>query len=302
MIEIVFRIALAGVLGGAAVAKLASPRSSEAAFGTFGFGEGPLRRVAWGSLIATELGLAAAVAAGIDGAAYGAAALMALFAGLMVSALMRGRAGAPCACFGSRSQVSALAVVRSVALAAGFAVLPSLPERSLSTDEWLGLGLAAALLGCVALGVMLFALAREVGMLRLQLSSQGALEIAGEGPELGAAAPDLSDRMPRAEEDLALAVFTSEGCHLCRTLEPAIESLAAEPDLAVATFDEIADASLWRSLKVPGSPFAIALGAGGTVLAKGTFNNLAQLESLVATAIRRRSEAAQRVFESVGHA
>jgi hypothetical protein len=302
MIEIVVRIALAGVLGGAALAKLASPRSSEAALSTFGFDEGALRRLAWASLIALELGLAIAVAAGIDAAAYGAAALMGLFAALTVSALMQGRVGAPCACFGSRSRVSALAVGRNLALAAGFAAIPSLPDRELSTDEWLGLGLAAALIGCAALGVMLFALAREVGMLRLQLSSQGALEIPGEGPELGAAVPELSARLPRDEEDLALAIFTSPGCHLCRTLEPAIESLAGEPGLTVGTFDEGAEADLWRELDVPGSPYALALAADGSVLAKGTFNNLAQLESVVATAERRRSEGARKVIEGIGGA
>jgi hypothetical protein len=49
---------------------------------------------------------------------------------------------------------------------------------------------------------------------------------------------------------------------------------------------------VWRSLGVPGSPFAIALDAAGIVLAKGTFNNLAQLESVLATGEQRR--AAQR--------
>ena len=46
---------------------------------------------------------------------------------------------------------------------------------------------------------------------------------------------------------------------------------------------------MWSELRIPGSPFAIALDPGGTVLAKGTFNNLAQLESVLATAERRRS-------------
>ena len=64
MVEIVVRIALAGALGGAALAKLASPRSSEAALATFGFAEGGLRRLAWAGLIALELGLAGGVAAG----------------------------------------------------------------------------------------------------------------------------------------------------------------------------------------------------------------------------------------------
>ena len=302
MIEIVVRIALAGVLGGAALAKLASPRSNEAALATFGFGEGPLRRVAWAGLIALELGLAIAVAAGVDTAAYGAAALMAMFAALMGSAVMRGRAGAPCACFGSRSRVSGLAIARNLALAAGFAAVPSLPDGDVSTEGWLAAGVVLSLLVCAGLAVAVVALAREVGMLRLQLGSQGALEIPGEGPDLGALVPELDRRLPRPAADLGLAIFTSEGCHLCRSLEPAIESLRGQPGLALGSFDEVAEAELWRALDVPGSPYAIAIGGGGEVLAKGTFNNLAQLESVVATAERRRSEGELRVFESVPHA
>lgn len=275
---------LAAALGGAALAKLASPASSQAALATFGIGEGVLRRVAWGSLVAVELGLALGVGLGSERAAYAAAALMAMFALLMVSAMLRGRSGAPCACFGARSRLTPWAVARNLALAAGFALLPSLPRAELSTDEWLGLGLGLALVALAGLGVAVLALAREVGMLRLQLGSQAALEIAGEGPDLGAVAPGLSTE----DERLGLAVFSSEGCHLCQTLEPAIESLRAEPGIEVRVLDEAAHADAWRSLKIPGSPFAIAHEADGTVLAKGTFNNLAQLESVLGTAERRR--------------
>lgn len=289
MIELVLRLLLAGVLGGAALAKIASPASSQASLATFGFGEGPLRRIAWVALVAIELGLAIAVGAGSDQAAYAAAALMALFAALLVSALLQGRAGAPCACFGARSRVTPLAVARNLALAAGFAALPSLPSAELSAEEWLGLGLAVALVACAALGVAVLALAREVGMLRLQVGTQGALEIAGEGPDLGSAPAALADPgLPAGA--LGLAIFTSPGCHVCQTLEPAIQSLRAEPGLALRILDEHRQAAEWRALGVPGSPFAIAHEADGTVLAKGTFNNLAQLESVAATAYRRRGE------------
>ena len=50
------------------------------------------------------------------------------------------------------------------------------------------------------------------------------------------------------------------------------------------TFDEDADADAWAAADVPGSPFAVALDADGTVLAKGTFNTGAQLESVLAAA------------------
>jgi uncharacterized membrane protein YphA (DoxX/SURF4 family) len=123
-VEIVLRLGLGIVLAGAALAKLASPRASIAAMESFGFEGGPLRPLAWAGLIAIELALAVAVALGSDPAAYAAAALMLLFAALTAGAILRGRAAAPCACFGPRSRVSWLGVLRNLGLAAGLALIP----------------------------------------------------------------------------------------------------------------------------------------------------------------------------------
>jgi Methylamine utilisation protein MauE len=287
MLEIVLRVVLGTVLAGAALAKLAAPRASIGALAGFGFGEGPLRPIAWAALIAVELALAVAVALGSAAAAYAAAGLMATFAALTVGALLQGRAGSPCMCFGPRSTVSWLGVLRNVVLAAAFALVPSVDSISIGTQGWLGIGIGVALLGCAVLAVALLALAREVGMLRLQLGTQGALEIAGEGPEIGSRAEGLATHFGRNGADFGLAVFTSEGCGICQTLAPAIDNVAKDPRVAVALFDEVAEGELWRSLEIPGSPFALALDREGTVLAKGTFNNLAQLESVLATAERR---------------
>jgi hypothetical protein len=290
-LEILLRVGLGIVLAGAALAKLARPRESIAALASFGFEGGPLRPLAWASLIAIELGLGLAVALGSDSAAYAAAGLMLLFAALTAGALLRGRAGSPCPCFGPRSKVSWLGVLRNLALAAGFAAIPAVDSIEMATEGWLAVGIGAALLACVALAVAVLALAREVGMLRLQLGTQGALEIAGEGPEIGSRETALADRIGRNGADLGLAVFTSEGCHICQSLAPAIDSVGMDPRVSVARFDEAAEAELWRSLGIPGSPFALALDRQGTVLAKGTFNNLAQLESVLATAERRERAA-----------
>jgi uncharacterized membrane protein YphA (DoxX/SURF4 family) len=287
MFEIVLRVSLGIVLAGAALAKLVRPRESITALAAFGFEGGPLRPLAWAALIAVELALAVAVALGSNLAAYAAAALMLLFAALTAGAILRGRAGSPCPCFGPRSRVSWLGVLRNLALAAGFVLIPLVDSIDLGTEGWLGVGVAVALLACAGLTVAVLALAREVGMLRLQLGTQGALEIAGEGPEIGSRAPELAERMGRNGADLGLAVFTAQGCRLCQTLAPAIDNVAQDPRVAVARFDEVAEAELWRSLGIPGSPFALALDREGTVLAKGTFNNLAQLESVLATAERR---------------
>ena len=65
-------------------------------------------------------------------------------------------------------------------------------------------------------------------------------------------------------------------------------AFGAHPRVALHTFDEVEHADAWAAADVPGSPFAVALDADGTVLAKGTFNTGAQLESVLAAAERRR--------------
>src|SRR5690606_21521078 len=109
------------------------------------------------------------------------------------------------------------------------------------------------------LTVAVLALAREIGVLRMALGPQQALEIPDEGPPLGAPSPVLAARA-LGERDgapgvrLALAVFTSEGCRLCQATAPAVAMLAREPDLAVVVLDEVRDADAWAAADVPGSP------------------------------------------------
>jgi hypothetical protein len=154
-------------------------------------------------------------------------------------------------------------------------------EAALAGALFAGVGWAAAVAG---LAVAIFALAREVGVLRLSAASRGALEIPEEGPALGARQSWASAVQSGPRTALGLAVFTSEGCPLCATVAPAVRHVAADPLLAVAIFDEHADAPVWRAAGVPGSPYAVALSGDGVALAKGTFNSLGQLESVLATA------------------
>jgi hypothetical protein len=288
MLSVVACLAGALLLLGSAALKLAGGERARAALATYGLrGEAAAR--AWAALVAVEAGLAIGVGAGIDDAAYAAAALLAAFTLVQAVALVRGAGGAPCACFGARGRLSRASVARTAALTTAFAALPLLPRREPSTDEWLAIGLVAALLGLAALAVVVLALAREIGVLRMAVAPQGALEIPHEGPELGgrtALATTFGDRL--AGERLGLAVFTSEGCGMCRALAPAIAGLGRDPHVALLTFDEVADADAWAAADVPGSPYAVAIDAAGTVLAKGTFNTAAQLESVLATAERRR--------------
>jgi hypothetical protein len=281
MVSVVVCLVLGLVRVAAAGLKLAGGATARAALASYGIERGAT--AVWGALIAVELVLGAGVAAGSTLAATAAALFMAGAAATQIAAIAAGRAGAPCGCLGAKGTIGTGSAGRAAALAAAFALAPLLPRTEPTTEQWLAIGLIAALLGLIALAVVVLALAREVGMLRLSIAPRGALEIAHEGPEIGARL-SLVDTGPGR---MGLAVFTSEGCGLCRALAPAIEAFGAHPAISLRTFDEVEHADAWAAADVPGSPYAVALAADGTVLAKGTFNTGAQLESVLAAAERR---------------
>ena len=288
MLSVVLSLALALVLLGSAGMKLVSGPAGRSALATYGIRNEQLTSIVWAAVGALEAGLGACVAAGAEGAMWAAAGLFCVFAGAQASAIMAGRTGAPCGCFGARGRVGRASLARAALLATAFAALPLLPRRELSTEEWLAIGLGAALTGVAALAIALLALAREVGTLRMAIAPQGALEIPSEGPEVGGRTA-LAERFSGDAFVIGLAVFTSEGCHICHALEPVIDAFARHPLVELRRFDEVEDADAWALADVPGSPFAVAVGADGTVLAKGTFNSGAQLESVLAAAERRRA-------------
>lgn len=263
-------------------------RSAEA-LATYGISRFRVQRVLLWALVSVELALAAALVAEAPGAAAITAVLFLAFAGVTTAALLAGRGGRPCACFGSASRLTWTSPIRALALAAvaGVVALGWLPAAPSGYDRWLTIGLAVSVAAIVALALALLALAREVGVLRLETGSRGALEIDGEGPRLGVAQTWAAAVPTSPRALMKLAIFTSDGCPLCRRVEPAVTHVAADPLVAVTIFDEVADAPVWTQAAVPGSPYAVALDLDGVALAKGTFNGLAQLESVVATARAR---------------
>lgn len=278
------RFLLAAVLLASAAGKLVSGRVGREALGSYGIAWPEARAVLWGGAVAAETVLALAVAVEVRGGAEAAAALLAVFALALAAAILRGRAGAPCGCFGGRSRIGWPAFVRTALLAGAFATLPLLPDTELSSETWLAVGLAVALAGLVAVALAVLALARELGELRLAVAPQAALSLEHEGPELGGRVA-LIERFA-GPASLAVAVFTSPGCALCQALEPSLRLVSNDPEVELELFDEETDAEAWASLAVPGSPYAVVLGRDGVVLAKGTFNSLFQLESLLAHATR----------------
>jgi Methylamine utilisation protein MauE len=276
------RVLLGVVLLAAAAGKVRAGGRARDALRSYGITSDRARAALWAGTIVAEAGLGIALAVDVPGAPEAAAALMGLFAMALVAAIASGRTGKPCGCFGGRSRIGWPAVGRTTLLAAALAVLPFLPEAHPSTDSWLVFGLAVALLAVAGLGVFVLALARELGELRLAVAPQAALSLEHEGPELGSRL-GLIERFERAAP-LAVAVFSSSGCALCAALEPSLRLVASDPEVEVELFDEEADAEAWRELSIPGSPYAVVLSADGDVLAKGTFNSLYQLESLLAYA------------------
>jgi hypothetical protein len=290
MLATIADVVLGLVLLGSAGAKLAAPVRTRAALATFGLAAPRARAFAWGGVVAAELLLGVGVALGVDAAAHAAAALMLIFAALLARALRAGRAGQPCGCLGARSRVSRIALGRTLALAVAYALLSLVPQRALSTDAWLAIGLGVALAAVATLAVLLLALAREVGELRLALPPQLPLEIDGEGPSRGSRVALIERFVPEPSNRFALAVFSSEGCPMCQALEPTVVALRRDSLLAVEVFDEREDADVWRAHAIPGSPYALVLSLDGTVLAQGTFNSARQLEALVAAGEARERE------------
>ncbi|HEX3911219.1 MAG TPA: MauE/DoxX family redox-associated membrane protein [Solirubrobacteraceae bacterium] len=281
---------LALALGASAMLKARRPQAAGAGFATYGLRGASSQRLALWLLVGVELALAAALLTGLGFARAAAAGLFALFTAATGAALLAGRGGRPCACFGGDSRLgwSTTARTGALTLLSGAAALGWFPSAPRGYDRWLTFGLSLSLVALAALAVALLALAREVGVLRLGAAGgRGALEIESEGPRLGEPQPWAGqiERGPRAL--LSLAVFTSEGCPLCGQVAPAVAHVAADPLVAVQSFDEHADAAVWAQAAVPGSPYAVALDLDGVALAKGTFNGLAQLESVIATARAR---------------
>lgn len=170
----------------------------------------------------------------------------------------------------------------------------------------------------VVLGFIVVALARQVGTLHLRLGPRGALEMDEEGPPLGEApaAKDvhaIDGRVIRVGGPGAAQVllFVSPGCHLCEAVLPGVGVAAKSKAMdATVLVDadplETAHAFGKRNLNanvgpaddlptlyaVPGTPYVVVLDDMGVTRAKGTVNNLEQLEGLIDTAINReRSEA-----------
>ncbi|HZA60733.1 MAG TPA: alkyl hydroperoxide reductase [Actinomycetota bacterium] len=169
----------------------------------------------------------------------------------------------------------------------------------------------------VVLAVVVLALARQVGTLHLRLGPRGALEVDDEGPELGEApgpiaAHDLDGRPTEVGGPgrSRMLLFVSPDCPVCREVLPslpvvarqghlapsvvvdgAVEEALAAPHLLGTGAPVVLGERVAEAMDVPGTPYVVVLDELGVVRAKGTVNNLEQMEGLVDTAARRLADA-----------
>ena len=175
----------------------------------------------------------------------------------------------------------------------------------------------------LVLAAVVVALARQIGTLHLRLGPRGALEMDDEGPPLGEAPPpdELKDTAGAPVRiggpgKPQLLLFVSPGCGVCKQVLPSVPVVAAAGQLqpyVLTDMDEEETRLAYASNKVgapvlsarflvqrwdiPGTPYVIVLDDLGVIRAKGTVNNLEQMEGLVDSAARRIAEAKERHFE-----
>lgn len=172
----------------------------------------------------------------------------------------------------------------------------------------------------IVLSVVVVALARQIGTLHLRLGPRGALEMDDEGPPLGEAVepfeiPDVTGAVAEiaGPGEAQLLLFVSPGCMVCKQVLPALPVIAAAgrmrpyviTDVDVhetrRAYDEknlkatlVSGVQVVQAYDVPGTPYVLVLDEQGVVRAKGTVNNLEQMEGLVDTADRRLTEMDER--------
>ena len=168
----------------------------------------------------------------------------------------------------------------------------------------------------IVLCFVVVSLARQIGTLHLRLGPRGALEIDDEGPPLGQA-PTVADIVGVDGDTVSVGgpgraqvlLFVSPTCHVCEQVLPSIGVAAAAKEMDAIVLSDtdpiettlafgsrqldvpvVAGQDLAITYGVPGTPYVVVLDELGIARAKGTVNNLEQLEGLLDTAIQRRAE------------
>jgi len=163
----------------------------------------------------------------------------------------------------------------------------------------------------IGLAAVVFALARQIGVLHERIAPAGALLLQG-GPKVGEQLPEyelrgLDGRLlrlggQRADGRSTLLFFLSPSCPVCKTLLPVLRSsrrseadwldivLASDGDLQeqhrfvneqqLDEFPYLVSSELGLALEVARLPYAVLVDEQGVIRAKGLVNSREHLESL----------------------
>lgn len=171
---------------------------------------------------------------------------------------------------------------------------------------------AALWLFAIFEGVVILALARQLGLVLIRTGPLGGPAVTDEGPANGSRVPEMeyvatngeAVRFPDAAGRRTLLVFVSQSCAACADLIPAIRTLAsAEKRTLAVVLATVGDAGLPEAdllhslnkegipyiglpqlaaeMNVRGFPHGVVMDAEGITRSKGIVNNIVQLESLL---------------------
>jgi methylamine dehydrogenase accessory protein MauD len=183
-----------------------------------------------------------------------------------------------------------------------------------NVDGWWAASYVVLWIVVIVLGVVVVALARQIGTLHLRLGPTGALEMDEEGPPIGEAPPPIDTKTVQGDPvvvggpgETQMLLFVSPGCMVCKQVLPSIHAISGDMRAYVVTdvdrreselayggengrVSVIPGKDITRAYDVPGTPYVVVLDRSGVVQAKGTVNNLEQMEGLIETARRRIRE------------
>ncbi|MGH3038955.1 MAG: MauE/DoxX family redox-associated membrane protein [Gaiellaceae bacterium] len=237
------------------------------------------RQAAWAVMAAeAAVGILLVFGIAMPFSAYAAVALGVIFLAALGQARLRGVERLRCGCFGASEGRTDHLLLR----AGGFTALALVAafggglEISASSDTVVAVILVILSGAVILLGLLVFALYRQVGVLTMRIGPRVPFELAEEGPQIGQAAPALEGLRGRRPE---VVFFFSSTCRICRQLSPGVAALARQ-GLAVRVVEEELEEDAFSRWNVPGTPFVVHL-VDGVVAAKGTVNTLEELEQLL---------------------
>ncbi len=164
----------------------------------------------------------------------------------------------------------------------------------------------------LALGIVVYALTRQIGLLHDRIKPVGALSL-GQALQVGDRAPDFS--LPSlnggdtpiggaaGDGRKTLLFFLSSTCPVCKELLPALKSLAADEKKQLrlvfasdgdeaehrafisrhhlGSYPYVLSAEAGMAYRISKLPYGVLIGRGGSILSHGLVNSREHIDSLV---------------------